>query len=100
MPAEVGKPPLFYALASFVLVIACLSWGRVVLIPVALAKRLGLRYCRRPAPSVSFLHTRWASCPHRVGRAQTAWGEACHQGDAAHDLRIHDSDGSASVVSY
>jgi predicted PurR-regulated permease PerM len=37
MPAMVRKPPLFYALASFVLVIACLYWGRVVLIPVALA---------------------------------------------------------------
>src|SRR6266850_3567720 len=37
MPAVVCKPPLFYALASFVLVIACLYWGRVVLIPVALA---------------------------------------------------------------
>ena len=37
MPAVVHKPPLFYALASFVLVIACLYWGRVVLIPVALA---------------------------------------------------------------
>jgi predicted PurR-regulated permease PerM len=33
----VHKPPLFYAVASFVLVIACLYWGRVVLIPVALA---------------------------------------------------------------
>ena len=37
MPVIVRKPPLFYALASFVLVIACLYWGRVVLIPVALA---------------------------------------------------------------
>jgi predicted PurR-regulated permease PerM len=37
MPAVVRKPPLFYALASFVLVVACLYWGRVVLIPVALA---------------------------------------------------------------
>jgi len=37
MPAVVRKQPLFYALASFVLVIACLSWARVVLIPVALA---------------------------------------------------------------
>jgi predicted PurR-regulated permease PerM len=37
MPAVVRKPPLFYALASFILVIACLYWGRVVLIPVALA---------------------------------------------------------------
>ena len=37
MPAVVHKPPLFYALASFLLVIACLYWGRVVLIPVALA---------------------------------------------------------------
>ncbi len=37
MPAVVRKPPLFYTLASFVLVIACLYWGRVVLIPVALA---------------------------------------------------------------
>jgi predicted PurR-regulated permease PerM len=37
MPAVVGKPPLFYALAGFILVIACLYWGRVVLIPVALA---------------------------------------------------------------
>jgi predicted PurR-regulated permease PerM len=37
MPAMVHKPPLCYAVASFVLVIACLYWGRVVLIPVALA---------------------------------------------------------------
>jgi predicted PurR-regulated permease PerM len=37
MPAVVRKLPLFYALASFVLVIACLYWARVVLIPVALA---------------------------------------------------------------
>jgi predicted PurR-regulated permease PerM len=37
MPAVVRKQPLFYALASLVLVIACLSWARVVLIPVALA---------------------------------------------------------------
>ena len=37
MPVVVRKQPLFYALASFVLVIACLSWARVVLIPVALA---------------------------------------------------------------
>jgi predicted PurR-regulated permease PerM len=37
MPAMVRKPPLFYALASLVLVVACLSWARVVLIPVALA---------------------------------------------------------------
>jgi predicted PurR-regulated permease PerM len=37
MPVVVRKPPLFYALASFILVIACLYWGRVVLIPVALA---------------------------------------------------------------
>jgi predicted PurR-regulated permease PerM len=37
MPTVVGKPPLFYALAGFILVIACLYWGRVVLIPVALA---------------------------------------------------------------
>jgi predicted PurR-regulated permease PerM len=37
MPAMVRKPPLFYALASFVPIIACLYWGRVVLIPVALA---------------------------------------------------------------
>ena len=37
MPVVVHKPHLFYALASFILVIACLYWGRVVLIPVALA---------------------------------------------------------------
>jgi predicted PurR-regulated permease PerM len=37
MPAVLRKPPLFYALASFVLIVACLYWGRVVLIPVALA---------------------------------------------------------------
>jgi predicted PurR-regulated permease PerM len=37
MPAVVRKPPLVFALASFVLIIACLYWGGVVLIPVALA---------------------------------------------------------------
>jgi predicted PurR-regulated permease PerM len=37
MSAMVRKPPLFYTLGSFILVIACLYWGRVVLIPVALA---------------------------------------------------------------
>jgi predicted PurR-regulated permease PerM len=37
MSAVVRKQPLFYGFASVVLVIACLYWGRVVLIPVALA---------------------------------------------------------------
>jgi predicted PurR-regulated permease PerM len=50
MPATVRKPPLFYALASFVLVVACLYWGRVVLIPVALA--ILLTFLLNPVVSV------------------------------------------------
>jgi predicted PurR-regulated permease PerM len=37
MPYDVRKLPLLYVLASLVLVVACLYWARVVLIPVALA---------------------------------------------------------------
>ena len=50
MPSVVRKQPLFYALASLVLVIACLYWGRVVLIPVALA--LLLTFLLNPVVSV------------------------------------------------
>ena len=46
----VRKQPLFYALASLVLVIACLYWGRVVLIPVVLA--LLLTFLLNPVVSV------------------------------------------------